>query len=146
MKKTPIVLLVIAIAIIAVGVWYTLNQKNQLKNLNSQQLQIQTEEPVGQSSKPDALPDALNDNQETESQLIGQAAYQCDDGKTITADFYKGKDVAVEPGQVPVPTGKVRLFLDNGDDFELLQTISADGGRYANSDESLFFGIREVKL
>jgi len=120
--------------------------KNQLKNLNSQQLQIQTEEPVGQSSKPDALPDALNDNQETESQLIGQAAYQCDDGKTITADFYKGKDVAVEPGQVPVPTGKVRLFLDNGDDFELLQTISADGGRYANSDESFIFGIREVKL
>jgi len=58
-EKTPIVLLVIAIAIIAVGVWYTLNQKNQLKNLNSQQLQIQTEEPVGQSSKPDALPDAL---------------------------------------------------------------------------------------
>jgi len=47
---------------------------------------------------------------------------------------------------VPVPTGKVRLFLDNGDDFELLQTISADGGRYANSDESFIFGIREVKL
>jgi len=31
MKKTPIVLLVIAIAIIAVGVWYTLNQKTSSK-------------------------------------------------------------------------------------------------------------------
>lgn len=134
MKKTSIVLLIIIIIIIG-GVWYALNQKNQPQNLNNQQSQTQTEELSEQAVKPDVL----NTDQEAESKLVGQAAYQCDDGKTITADFYTGENTVVEPGQAPVPTGKVRLFLDNGEDFELLQTISADGARYANSDESFVF-------
>jgi len=71
--------------------------------------------------------------------LTAQATYNCNGGKTIQAAFYKGEPKPVEPGQPPIPTGSVKLILSDGRRFDLPQTISADGGRYANSDESFVF-------
>jgi len=45
----------------------------------------------------------------------------------------------VEPGQMPIPSGSAEIVLSDGRSFNLPQTISADGGRYANSDESFVF-------
>jgi len=74
-----------------------------------------------------------------EEQPVASATYKCDGGKTIQAKFYKGEQVPVQPGQPPVPTGRVKLILSDGRSMELNQTLSADGGRYANSDESFVF-------
>jgi len=82
-----------------------------------------------------------NDNENT-SQLpspIAQADYICNDDKTINASFYKGEDNAVAPGEQPIPSGSVKITLSDGRNFDLPQTISADGGRYANGDESFVF-------
>ncbi len=40
---------------------------------------------------------------------------------------------------MPLPSGSVKIVLSDGRNFDLPQTISADGGRYANSDESFVF-------
>lgn len=70
---------------------------------------------------------------------IAQVTYICNGGKTIEAVFYKGESKPVEPGQPPIPSGSVKIVLSDGRNFDLPQTISADGGRYANSDESFIF-------
>lgn len=70
---------------------------------------------------------------------IAQASYTCQGGKTVEATFYKGEDYPVEPGEPPVPSGAVRVVLGDGRIFNLAQTLSADGGRYANHDESFIF-------
>lgn len=74
-----------------------------------------------------------------EAQPIAKATYDCDGGKIVKAEFYKGETVAVNPGEPPVPTGKAKVSLSDGRNFDLAQTISADGGRYANNDESFVF-------
>jgi membrane-bound inhibitor of C-type lysozyme len=68
-----------------------------------------------------------------------QAAYVCNGGKTIDAIFHKGEQKPVNPGEPPIPTGSVKIILNDGRNFNLPQTISADGGRYATSDESFIF-------
>jgi len=73
---------------------------------------------------------------------IAEANYICNEGKTIAAAFYKGEPKPVEPGQPPIPTGSVKIVLSDGRSFDLAQTISADGSRYANSDESFVFWSR----
>ncbi len=73
------------------------------------------------------------------SSPIAQATYNCNDGKTVGASFYKGESKTVQPGEMPVPTGSVKIVLSDGRSFDLPQTISADGGRYANADESFIF-------
>lgn len=70
---------------------------------------------------------------------ISQATYLCKDNKTIEALFYQGKIQPVKPGEPPIPTGSATIFLSDGRSFDLPQTISADGVRYANSDESFIF-------
>ena len=71
---------------------------------------------------------------------IATASYLCDGGKTITAAYYRGAaKPAPAPGQMPTPTGSVALILSDGRAMTLPQTISADGGRYANADESFVF-------
>lgn len=74
--------------------------------------------------------------------LIAEASYSCDDGKTVKASFYKGETIEVKPGDPPVPTGSAKIVLSDGRNFDLAQTISADGGRYANADESFVFWIK----
>ncbi|MFA6437148.1 MAG: MliC family protein [Candidatus Paceibacterota bacterium] len=71
--------------------------------------------------------------------LITQVTYTCNGDKTINATFYKGESKQVEPGQPPIPSGSVKIILSDGRSLDLLQTISADGARYADSDESFIF-------
>ena len=66
------------------------------------------------------------------------AAYICS-GETIDATFYKGQPKPAKPGEPPIPSGSVKIILSDGRSFHLHQTISADGSRYANSDESFVF-------
>jgi len=73
---------------------------------------------------------------------IAQVTYICNGDKTIDAAFYKGEPKPVEPGEPPIPSGNVKIVLSDGRDFDLPQTISADGSRYANSDESFVFWSR----
>jgi membrane-bound inhibitor of C-type lysozyme len=79
------------------------------------------------------------------SSAIAAASYACDSGKTITASFSEGTtSIAAIPGQPPVPTGSVMLTLSDGRTMTLPQTLSADGGRYANADESIIFWDKGV--
>jgi|GEM_PF-654432 len=71
--------------------------------------------------------------------LVAQATYFCNGNKTINAAFYKGEVKPVKPGQPPIPSGSVKLVLSDGRNFDLPQTISADGSRYVNGDESFVF-------
>lgn len=90
----------------------------------------------GDSSDRNELSDKdLNGDQK----FIAQAVYVCDGGKTADASFYEGEPVFIEPGQMPIPAGSVKVVLDDGRDFDLPQTISASGARYANEDESFIF-------
>jgi len=73
------------------------------------------------------------------SQPVAQATYICNDNKTINAAYYKGEVKTVKPGEQPIPTGSVNIVLSDGRVLNLAQTISADGARYANSDESFVF-------
>lgn len=68
------------------------------------------------------------------------STYSCDGGKTISAIFRNGEAKAPEKaGGPPIPTGTVELKLSDGRLLTLGQTISADGVRYANPDESFVF-------
>ncbi len=68
------------------------------------------------------------------------ASYQCNGGKTIAATFLKGETKQpASPNEPPIPGGSVNLILSDGRTLQLPQTISADGGRYANADESFVF-------
>jgi len=71
--------------------------------------------------------------------LIAQVMYICNNNKTINASFYKGKTKLVKPGEPPIPSGSMKIVLSDGRSFDLPQTISADGSRYANTDESFIF-------
>lgn len=75
------------------------------------------------------------------SQSEGLHAYfSCDKGKTIDATFYIGETkVPVNEGEPPVPGGSVKILLSDGRAMTLGQSISADGARYANTDESFVF-------
>lgn len=67
-------------------------------------------------------------------------AYLCNGGNTLNAAYYEGESKpAASPDQPPVPGGSLMLTLDNGTQLKLAQTISADGARYANPDESFVF-------
>lgn len=116
-----IIVPLIAVVIAAAIAWYIGNTQR-----NNQPLPSGTAAPVTTDSGSEDKP-------------IAQAIYNCDEGKTIEAAFYKGDEAAVQPGQPPVPTGSVKITLSDGRTFSLAQTISADGGRYANSDESFVF-------
>lgn len=70
---------------------------------------------------------------------INIVSYLCDGDKKIEASFYKGEVQKSEPGEMPIPTGSVYLILSDGRKFNLPQTISASGIRYANENESFVF-------
>ncbi|MCK9352180.1 MAG: MliC family protein [Candidatus Paceibacterota bacterium] len=75
-----------------------------------------------------------------ENKPIAVVLYSCKEGNTIQAQYYKGESQApVKPGEPPIPTGSVQLKLSDGRAMEIPQTISADGIRYANADETFIF-------
>lgn len=73
-------------------------------------------------------------------QPVAAVSYICNGGKTVSAEYFQGPDKpASAPDQPPVPGGSVQLTLSDGRMLTLAHTVSADGGRYANSDESVVF-------
>jgi len=81
----------------------------------------------------------FNNLDKKQNQPVAQVTYICNDNKTIDATYYKGEAKTVKPGEQPIPTGSVNIVLSDGRVLNLAQTISADGTRYANSDESFVF-------
>jgi membrane-bound inhibitor of C-type lysozyme len=78
--------------------------------------------------------------------FITTATYTCDKGKRITASYYhgpeapkslEGESASSSQDGPPTPTGSVDVSIDGAARTTLAQTLSADGARYANSDESL---------
>lgn len=79
-------------------------------------------------------------NKPTEQTLVATALYTCDAGKAITARYFRGEGhTASSVNQPPIPNGRIEVSLSDGRKLTLPQTISADGGRYANTDESTIF-------
>lgn len=111
MKKNLIFIFLAVIILAGAGIWYADNKGNK-------------------NSSP-SLP--------LSPSLVAQVAYICNGDKTIDAAFYKGESKSVEPGEPPIPSGNVKIVLSDGRSFSLPQTLSADGARYANSDESFVF-------
>ena len=73
-------------------------------------------------------------------QPIASVMYACNGGATISAAFYQGTSTpATSSDQPPTPGGSAQIALSDGRSMTLAQTISADGARYANSDESFVF-------
>lgn len=71
---------------------------------------------------------------------IATALFSCDSGKTINSAFYSGKTIpSTNPNMPPIPGGSVSLILSDGRNMNLPHVVSADGGRYANKDESFVF-------
>lgn len=71
---------------------------------------------------------------------IATVSYVCADGKTIRASFYEGTSTPpASPDQPGVPGGRAQIALSDGRLLTLPQTISADGIRYANADQSIIF-------
>ncbi|MDD2646827.1 MAG: MliC family protein [Patescibacteria group bacterium] len=88
--------------------------------------------------------DAISDESDgvfhiEKSNIAAQTKYICEGNKTIEATLYKGETMPVRPGEPPIPSGSAKIILSDSRNFELPQTISADGTRYANADESLVF-------
>ena len=79
-------------------------------------------------------------NQSIDIKPTNTVSYSCKGGKTISASYYEGESkIAPSPDQPPVPGGSIVLTFGDGSKMKLNQTISADGGRYANADESFVF-------
>ena len=71
---------------------------------------------------------------------VASVAYACDAGNSLTAAFFEGTTTTpTNPSLPPVPAGTVTVALSDGRTMTLTQTISADGARYANKDESFVF-------
>ena len=82
----------------------------------------------------------LKNKPETEKNLIAAASYFCDAHKTIIASYYDGESKPAPSADMPpTPGGSLSVVLSDGRTMTLHQTISADGGRYANDDESIVF-------
>lgn len=64
--------------------------------------------------------------------------YQCQQNRTIVADFYDGKSTAGPDGR-PIPGGRVVVQLSDGRKFSLPQTLSGSGIRYADSSGTFIF-------
>jgi|GEM_PF-5344184 len=125
------ILIIVLAAAAAAAAWYFYGQGGQVKN--SEGL------PAPQESSQKPAETGAQAPASLEEAPIAQAKYSCDGGKTIEAKFYKGRPIEVKSGEMPVPSGKVALVFGDGSTMELMQTVSADGGRYANAGESFIF-------
>ncbi len=86
------------------------------------------------------LPVEENGAVTTQTSQAPSVTYACDGGKTINATFIEGATPPPpQPGQPPVMTGNVNLVFGDGTRMSLPRTLSADGLRYANADESFVF-------
>ncbi|KAF0105170.1 MAG: Protein of unknown function periplasmic [Rhodospirillaceae bacterium] len=72
---------------------------------------------------------------------MSTARYQCQQNKTIVADFYDGKSSVGSDGR-PIPGGRAVVQLSDGRKFSLPQTVSGSGIRYADSSGTFVFWSR----
>jgi membrane-bound inhibitor of C-type lysozyme len=133
MKKN--LLLIILIMIILAGAWIL--YMNSVPNKNSVSWPAISSLPTSTSPSLSLASSTLS--AASSSKPISQVTYVCKNDKTIKAAFYEGKLIPVKPGESPIPTGSVKLVLSDGRNLDLPQTLSADGARYANTDESFVF-------
>lgn len=70
---------------------------------------------------------------------IATVSYACNDGKALIAAYFTGSSTPARGDQPPIPGGSVAVALSDGRGLKLAQTLSADGMRYANEDESFVF-------
>jgi membrane-bound inhibitor of C-type lysozyme len=71
--------------------------------------------------------------------LVNSANYSCSQGG-ISAQYYEGESQSPTYSDLPpTPSGSVVLVLSDGRSIDLAQTISADGARYANENETIVF-------
>lgn len=71
---------------------------------------------------------------------LASVTYACNGGKSMLVRYYRGEAKPAATADLPPTlTGKVELALSDGRSMTLPQTVSADGGRYANADESFVF-------
>lgn len=76
----------------------------------------------------------------TTNEPIANVAYSCNAGKAFVVTLYKGESKpSNDPSKPPTPGGSAVITFPDGTKMTLDQTISADGGRYANADESFVF-------
>lgn len=72
--------------------------------------------------------------------LTTQVSYSCDAGKTIEVTYYNTQnELSVNTAIPPIPNGRAKVDLSDGRSLTLNQTMSADGVRYANPDETFVF-------
>jgi len=72
--------------------------------------------------------------------LVNAVGYTCSKARSIMATYFDNPSSSTPAsGEPPIPTGSVVLSFNNRDTMTLTQTLSADGARYANSDESFVF-------
>lgn len=64
--------------------------------------------------------------------------YACDQGRTIVAEYFEGT-AGVAANGMPIPGGRVSLALSDGRRFDLPQTVSGSGIRYADKAEAIVF-------
>jgi membrane-bound inhibitor of C-type lysozyme len=71
---------------------------------------------------------------------INTITYSCDAGKSLVVSISAGTTIpSSDPNSPPIPGGSAKVSLSDGRTLNLNQTISADGIRYANADESFVF-------
>jgi hypothetical protein len=76
----------------------------------------------------------------TPENLMANVIFDCASGISLQAAFYDGPiQAAASADMPPIPGGKLKLTFTDGRQVVLSQTISADGARYANADESMIF-------
>lgn len=79
-------------------------------------------------------------HQNVDTNKVSSFSYSCDEGKTIEATYYQGENKpSPNKDMPPTPSGSVSFKLSDGRQITLMQTISADGVRYANTDDSIIF-------
>lgn len=70
--------------------------------------------------------------------VVKSVRYQCQQDKTIVADYLDGPTQTAPDGR-PIPGGRVVVELSDGRKFSLPQTLSASGIRYADTSETFVF-------
>jgi membrane-bound inhibitor of C-type lysozyme len=128
--------IIIAFAFIGEGVWLYISREQTLVIPEQPVVQeasstVSTDASPATTSTPVAIPSAPSP--------VASVIFECDGNKSINATFYTGESKPVMEGEMPQPTGSVELTFSDGARVTLLQTISADGARYANADESMVF-------
>lgn len=76
---------------------------------------------------------------ERELRLLNKATFICQNEKLIDVSFSEVLNPIPSTTTPELPPGLARVALVDGRSFDLPQTISASGARYANADESFVF-------